>query len=73
MTALHQAVQDSAKTNTPIAFLIKDGEYYRTSNVDYHDGEKYPHVVRDKSRPDLISEIIRPHATVSKPSPGGPK
>ena len=53
--------------------LIKDGEYYRTSNVDYHDGEKYPHVVRDKSKPDLISEIIRPHATVSKPSPGGPE
>jgi predicted metalloprotease with PDZ domain len=73
MTVLHQAVQDSVKTNTPIALLIKDGEYYRTSNVDYHDGEKYPHVVRDKSRPDLISEIIRPHATVSKPSPGGPK
>jgi predicted metalloprotease with PDZ domain len=73
MTVLHQAVQDSVKTNTPIAFLIKDGEYYRTSNVDYHDGEKYPHVVRDKSKPDLISEIIRPHAAVSKPSPGGPK
>jgi predicted metalloprotease with PDZ domain len=73
MTVLHQAIQDSAKTNTPIALLIKDGEYYRTSNVDYHDGEKYPHVVRDKSRPDLISEIIRPHAAVSKPSPGGPK
>ena len=49
------------------ALLIKDGEYYRTLNVDYHDGEKYPHLVRDKSKPDLISEIIRPHATVAKP------
>jgi predicted metalloprotease with PDZ domain len=73
MAVLHQAVQDSVKTNTPIALIIKDGEYYRTSNVDYHGGEKYPHVIRDKSKPDLISEIIRPHATVSKPSPGGSK
>ena len=73
MTVLHQAVQDSVKTTTPIALLIKDGEYYRTSNVDYHEGEKYPHLVRDKSKPDLISEIIRPHAAVPKPSPGGSK
>jgi hypothetical protein len=30
--------------------------------------------VRDKSRPDLISEIIRPRVSApSKPSPGGPK
>jgi hypothetical protein len=73
LTVLHQAVQDSLKTDTPIALLIEDGEYYPTSNIDYHDGEKYPHVIRDKSQPDLISEIIRPRATVSKPSPGGPR
>ncbi len=72
-SALRQAVQDSVKNSTPLALLIKDGEYYRTLSVDYHDGEKYPHIVRDKSKPDVISEIIRAHATVSKPSPGGPK
>ena len=70
---LRQAVQDSMKNTAPIALLIKDGEYYRTYNIDYHDGEKYPHIVRDKSKPDLISDIIRPHATVPKFSPGGPK
>jgi len=69
----NQAVQDSIKSTTPIALLIKDGEYYRTYNIDYHDGEKYPHVIRDKSKPDLISDIIRPHVVTQKPSPGGPK
>lgn len=70
---LHQAVQDSPKSTAPIALLIKDGEYYRTLNIDYHDGEKYPHLVRNKSKPDLISEIIRPRVTAAKHSSGGPR
>jgi predicted metalloprotease with PDZ domain len=73
LDGLRQAVKDSTQTTTPIALLVKDGEYYRTLNVDYHDGEKYPHLVRDKSKPDLISDIIRPHVTAAKTGSGGPK
>ncbi len=72
-TVLHHAVEDAAKSTGPITLLIRDGEYYKTVSLDYHDGEKYPHLVRDKSKPDLISDIVRPHATVARPSPGGPK
>jgi predicted metalloprotease with PDZ domain len=72
-TELHHAVADSAKGTAPIQLLIKDGEYYKTLSLDYHEGEKYPHLVRDKSKPDLIGEIIRPHAGTARPSPGGPK
>lgn len=70
---LHRVVRESPRTTGPIALLIKDGEYYKTLNVDYHDGEKYPHLVRDKSKPDLISDIIRPRVTSSKRGEGGPK
>lgn len=70
---LRQAVQDATKTTTPIALLIKDGEYYRSYSIDYHEGEKYPHIVRDKSKPDLISDIIRPHVVTQKFGSGGPK
>lgn len=70
---LHQAVQDSTRTTVPIALLVKDGEYYKTLNVDYHGGERYPHLIRDKAKPDLISEIIRPRVTGQKHNPGGPK
>jgi predicted metalloprotease with PDZ domain len=72
-TELHHAVADSAKSTSPIQLLIRDGEYYKTLSLDYHEGEKYPHLVRDKSKPDLIGEIIRPHAGTAHPSPGGPK
>jgi len=30
--------------------------------IDYHGGAKYPHLVRDESKPDVMSDIIRPHA-----------
>jgi len=40
--------------------LIKTGEYYEVHRVDYRGGERYPHLVRDPSVPDLLSEIIKP-------------
>jgi predicted metalloprotease with PDZ domain len=30
--------------------------------VDYRSGERYPHLVRDESKPDLLDEIIAPRA-----------
>ena len=27
--------------------------------LDYHGGEMYPHLVREESKPDLLSEIFK--------------
>jgi hypothetical protein len=27
--------------------------------LDYHGGERYPHLVRDESKPDLLSDILK--------------
>lgn len=59
---MHNAVEDAGKTTTPILLLVKDGDYYKSFSLDYHDGEKYPHLIRDETKPDLIADIIRPHA-----------
>ncbi len=71
MGVLHHAVEDSVRNAAPVALLIKDGEYYKTFNLDYHAGEKYPHLIRDKSKPDLISDIIRPHVRPVRKGGGG--
>jgi predicted metalloprotease with PDZ domain len=55
---LRHAVEDGKE----ITLLIKDGEYYKTFNIDYHEGLKYPHLTRDNSKPDLLSQIIQPVA-----------
>jgi predicted metalloprotease with PDZ domain len=46
-------------SSQPVQLLIENTDYYRTFNIDYHGGEKYPHLLRDESKPDLLSEIIR--------------
>jgi predicted metalloprotease with PDZ domain len=67
--ALRRAIADAVKDPAPIALIVKDGDYYKTVSIDYHGGEKYPHLVRDKSKPDLLSDIIRPHAVVPPARP----
>ena len=67
-TELHHAVADSAKSTAPLLLLIKDGEYYKTLSLDYHDGEKYPHVVRnDTNGPAILDEIAKPMVVKPKP------
>jgi hypothetical protein len=41
--------------------LIENTDYFRTFVLDYHGGEKYPHLVREESKPDMMTEIIRAH------------
>lgn len=58
---LREAVKDTA-SGKPIELLIKTGEFYETHRIDYHGGERYPHLTRDGSKEDLLSKIIQPRA-----------
>ncbi len=53
--ALHAAMGSAE----PIELLIENAGYYSTYKIDYHGGEKYPHLVRNESKPDVLSEIIK--------------
>ncbi len=59
---LREAVAASAKSTTPIEIMVEDGEFYKTFRIDYHGGEKYPQLVRDEGKADLLSAITAPHA-----------
>jgi predicted metalloprotease with PDZ domain len=59
-TLLREAVRRSTTNLQPMEILVKDGEYYKVHRVDYHGGEKYPHLERDASKPDLLTKIIEP-------------
>jgi predicted metalloprotease with PDZ domain len=49
----------AAKSNSnPIELLVENADYYAIYQLDYHGGEKYPHLVRDESKPDVLTEII---------------
>jgi predicted metalloprotease with PDZ domain len=58
---LGDALRAGKNSSAPLELLVENTEYYKTFKLDYHDGEKFPHLVRDESKPDLLSDIIRAH------------
>jgi predicted metalloprotease with PDZ domain len=59
---LHAAIAAAKGGTQPIVLLVEDGSYQRMLSVDYHGGERYPHLVRVGTAPDLFSDIVRPRA-----------
>jgi predicted metalloprotease with PDZ domain len=55
------ALFQGKNSSQPLQLLIENTDYFRTFLLDYHGGEKYPHLVREESKPDTLSEIIRAH------------
>jgi len=55
---IRTALREAKNSTEPIELLVKSGEYYKTHKIDYHEGEKYPWLERDDSRPDLLTNII---------------
>jgi predicted metalloprotease with PDZ domain len=68
-TILREAVQRTATSAQTVELLVKNGEYYSTHRVIYQGGERYPHLVRDPDKPDLLSEIIKPLAGPTRTAP----
>ena len=61
-STLRDAVHDTADASDPLEIVIKNGEYYTTTHIDYHGGERYPHLERDAAKPDLLTAIVQPKA-----------
>jgi predicted metalloprotease with PDZ domain len=57
---LRDVLREGKSNSAVLELLVENTEYYKTFRVDYHGGEKYPHLVRDETKPDLLTEIIKP-------------
>jgi len=57
---LRDAVKNAATNSLPIELLVQFNDFYKTYSLDYHDGEKYPILERNPSKPDLIADIVKP-------------
>jgi predicted metalloprotease with PDZ domain len=53
------AIRSSKTSSAPIELIVENTDYFRVVKLDYHGGEKFPHLVRDESKPDLLTEIFR--------------
>ena len=59
---LRDALKAGKANNSKLELIVVNGDFYQTFTLNYHDGEKYAHLVRDESKPDVLSEIIKPVA-----------
>jgi predicted metalloprotease with PDZ domain len=58
---LRQAVA-ATRQGEPLRLLLENGDYFETVALDYAGGEKYPHLERESSKPDLLADIFRPRS-----------
>jgi len=56
---LRDAIKSAKTATEPLELLVENTDYYKTYKIDYHGGEQYPHLVRDNSKPDLLTEILK--------------
>ena len=56
--ALRAAIAAAKSETAPIQLIVANGAQFSTMPVDYHGGLHYPHIERDTTRPDYLSEII---------------
>jgi predicted metalloprotease with PDZ domain len=57
---LSDVLKAAKNSSDPIELLVENADYFRIYKLDYHGGEKYPRLVRDESKSDVLSEIIAP-------------
>lgn len=58
---LREAIASAKGSSQPIELLVENTGVFETFKLDYHDGERYPHLVRDASSADLLTQILSPH------------
>lgn len=59
-SVLHAAVKAAQGNSQPIELLVESSQFFKTYSVDYHDGEKNPHLERVADRPDYLGEMLKP-------------
>jgi len=56
--ALADAIKAAKDDKAPIRLLVKEFDRYRTIDVDYHGGLRYPHLERIEGTPDYLTKIL---------------
>lgn len=60
LDSLRDAINAATAVDDPIDLTVKNDGTSKTVTIEYHGGEKYPHLERDEKKPDLIDAIVKP-------------
>jgi predicted metalloprotease with PDZ domain len=59
---LEDAIKAAKDTAQPVTLLVVVDDYFRTCVINYHGGDKFPHLVRVADKPDYLDDLIKPRA-----------
>jgi predicted metalloprotease with PDZ domain len=57
---LRTAIQDAKGTGPAIQLIVENTGYFKLVTLNYHDGERYPQLVRVDAVPDRLDNILEP-------------
>jgi predicted metalloprotease with PDZ domain len=63
--ALHAAIRQSKTASAPIHFILQNETLVTQVDLDYHDGERYPTLVRNEGTAAYLDDIAKPLAPAS--------
>ena len=64
--ALRTAIKDAKGKTDPIHLILQGDMFVTNAEIDYHDGERYPSLVRVDGTPDYLDDITKPLTTPEK-------
>jgi predicted metalloprotease with PDZ domain len=64
--ALKSAIKEAKGKTEPIHFILQGDTFVTTADLDYHDGERFPSLVRVDGTPDYLDDITKPLTTPEK-------
>ena len=56
----HAAIAQTAHTTVPLKLIVREDDFVRTAALDYHGGERYPHLAAVPGRADRFLDPFRP-------------
>jgi predicted metalloprotease with PDZ domain len=57
---LHNAIKDAKGGHDPIELIVENQGFFKVIKLDYHDGEKYPHLVREGKSHAFLDDLMKP-------------
>jgi predicted metalloprotease with PDZ domain len=60
---LKEAIKQAKGSTEPIHLILEQDGLVTMANIDYHDGERYPTMVRVDGTPDYLDDITKPLTT----------
>jgi len=64
--ALRAAIKNAKGKTEPIHFILQSDTFVTLADIDYHDGERYPSLVRLEGTPAYLDDITKPLTTPEK-------